>query len=267
MTASQQSQKKYPELVFGIVGPIGVDIDAISESLSTALRAVEYTPKTVHLTNEMLRADRYQLQKFPVTKPCSSDFYSEVTYKINYANSLCKEFSDPATMARIALRAIGDLREQLSGDRTFIPESPIAYIVRQLKRPDEATLLRQVYGRQFILISAYGPVGKRQQLLVKRLELSLNPDAAHHEIVMKATQLIDTDANEAGEDLGQNVRETFHMADVFIDGLARAEMDKKLTRHYRPHRHIKRHRHCYNRRVVTPRHYGPPIVRYVRVCR
>jgi hypothetical protein len=34
----------------------------------------------------------------------------------------------------------------------------------------------------------------------------------------------------AHEEFGQNVRETFHRADVFIDGLSRPEMEKKIDR-------------------------------------
>jgi cytidine deaminase len=114
--------------------------------------------------------------------------------------------------------------------RDVLPTEPTAYLIRQLKRPDEVALLRKVYGRQFVLVSAYGPIEKRQQLLEYRLRHSLIPASPHHEIVSKAMELIDKDAREDGEDLGQNVRETFHLADVFIDGLVRSEMDKKLGR-------------------------------------
>ncbi|MGJ4889241.1 anti-phage dCTP deaminase [Bradyrhizobium sp. HKCCYLRH3099] len=232
MPAKIQSKKKdFPELVFGIVGPMGVDIQAICDSLAVALHAVEYTSTVIHITKEMLRKDRYKLQKYPVDVPTTADFYSDVNFKIGYANALCKEFDDPATMARIALRAIGDTRETITGSRSkVIPSKPIAYIIRQLKRPDEVVLLRKVYGRQFILISAYGPAEQRQQLLEERLRHTLVPGSPHHEIVCKAAELIDKDAREDGEDLGQHVRETFHHADVFIDGLVRSEMDLKLSR-------------------------------------
>jgi deoxycytidylate deaminase len=222
--------KLLPELVFGIVGPMGVNIEAICDSLANALRAVNYVAHPIHLTQEMLKPDRYKLQKHPVEPPLEKNFYTDVTFKINYANALCKEFSDAATMARIAIRAIGDERERVTGDRATLHDNPVAYIIRQLKRPDEAVLLRRVYGRQFILISAYGPAEERQKLLEDRLKLSLSPATPSPEIAHKALELIEKDAREYGEDLGQNVRETFHLADVFIDGLARAEMDTKLDR-------------------------------------
>lgn len=60
-------------------------------------------------------------------------------------------------MARVAIRSVADKRREITGDQAKLPENATAYIVRQLKRPDEANLLRRVYGRQFILVSAYGP--------------------------------------------------------------------------------------------------------------
>jgi cytidine deaminase len=233
MTDKHQPSKEFPELVFGIAGPMGVDIQAICDSTAAALHGVGYSSRTIHITKEMLRGERYTLQKHPVREPVEKNFYTDVNFKINYANALCKEFDDPTTMARIALRAIGDARELITGSRDSLPIQPVAYLVRQLKRPEEVQLFRKVYGRQFVLISAYGPAEQRQQLLEDRLRHSLVPASPHHEIICKATELIDKDAREDDEDLGQNIRETFHRADVFIDGLVRTEMDIKLRRFVR----------------------------------
>ena len=52
-----------------------------------------------------------------------------------------------------------------------------------------------------------------------------------------------------------------------VDTLMIDNVQYRPHRNYRHHRHYKRHRHCFNRRVVTHRQFGPPIVRYVRVCR
>jgi len=230
MTVSvPNKQPKLPELIFGIAGPVGVNIEAICDSLSNALRAVRYESHIIHLTKEMLNKERYKLPDGIVEEPTDKDFYSEVTYKINYANALCSEFSNPAALALIGVRAIGDKREEITASRTVQPDRPIAYIIRQLKRPDESILLRRVYGKRFVLVSAYGPVEQRQKLIEERLQRTLPPQTAAHDISSKALELIEKDAKE-DDDYGQNLRETFHLADVFIDGLSRQEMDAKLIR-------------------------------------
>src|SRR5690606_5377000 len=49
------------------------------------------------------------------------------------------------------------------------------------------------------------------------------------EIAAKSEALIDRDAEE-GAETGQHLRDTFHLGDVFIDGINKHEMDRKLHR-------------------------------------
>lgn len=44
-----------PEVVFGIVGPIGVNIEAVIEYLSDSLTRVKYNPCIVHITDILNR--------------------------------------------------------------------------------------------------------------------------------------------------------------------------------------------------------------------
>lgn len=215
-----------PELFFAIAGPIGVDIEAICESLCDALRTVRYEAQTIHLTKEM---NQYPLHT-TITRGEEPGFFTDVLYKIEYANALCKEADDPGTLGRIALRAIYQRRRQLNNGVVKLPEKPTAYVIRQLKRPEEVSLLRKVYGKQFLLISAYGSADKRKQLLESRIARSLSPSTQANEVSNRADELIARDASEDGDDYGQHLRDTFHLADVFIDGLSRQEMDAKLTR-------------------------------------
>jgi deoxycytidylate deaminase len=216
-----------PELIFGIAGPIGVDISAICDSLQSALQSVRYESEIIHLTKEMMIDVTLTS---PPKKSSATDFFSDVNYKIQYANEFCREFVDPGALARVALRAISRRREELSGDPQKPPAKSTAYVIRQLKRPDEITLLRRVYGKQFVLISAYGSAEKRTKLIEDRLKKTLPPSTANNEICSKTSQLIDIDSNEEDNDFGQRLRETFHLADVFIDGLSKQLMDDKLTR-------------------------------------
>jgi hypothetical protein len=52
------------------------------------------------------------------------------------------------------------------------PIDRFAYIIRQLKHPEEVKLLRQVYGKQFVLVSAYAPEDKRQRRLLDDIKAS-----------------------------------------------------------------------------------------------
>lgn len=215
-----------PELMFGVAGPIGVDIESICDSLSNALREVRYRSELIHLTREMMKYE-------PSAKPpkvSETNFYTDITYKIKYANALCEELEDASALAQVALRAIAIRRAMLPGGKLQVPVPSTAYIVRQLKRPDEISLLRKVYGKNFMLVSAYGSLEQRLKLLEERLRHSLPPSTPPNEIASKAIELTSLDAEEAGNDYGQRLRETFHQGDVFIDGLSKSDMDRQLIR-------------------------------------
>ncbi len=215
-----------PELVFAIAGPIGVDIDAICASLTDALRSVRYDAQIIHLTEEMMM---YRPRK-KIARPSEKDFYTEVNFKIKYANALCAEFESSGTLARIAMRSIAEVRKRLSGARSRLPQTSTAYIIRQLKRPEEVALLRRVYGKQFVLVSAYGSLERRLKLIEERLKHSLSPATSEADISKKARELTAIDALEEGNDYGQRLRDTFQLGDVFIDGMSKQEMDQKLDR-------------------------------------
>jgi len=110
------------------------------------------------------------------------------------------------------------------------PIDRFAYIIRQLKHPEEVKLLRQVYGKQFVLVSAYAPEEKRQRRLLDDIKAFESTKAKMSEIEFKVRRLMERDASEIGENLGQQLRDTFHLADVFIDGIAHDQMKTGIMR-------------------------------------
>ena len=108
----------FPELIFGLAGPIGVDIDSICDSLSNALRDVRYHSEIIHLTTEMMR--NYEPKAKP-EKPPDTNFYTDIDYKIKYANALCEELSDANALAQVALRAIATRRAMLRAANCKFP--------------------------------------------------------------------------------------------------------------------------------------------------
>jgi cytidine deaminase len=226
----QPSPLDYPELVVAIAGPIGVDMDQITQSIETAFHALGYESSLIKLTTEITRfpiTDKDALDE--IAKWQGSDTYNVYMRKMSEANALRKQYSDPALLARVAVASIRSDRNADTGGFDKVRARHV-YIVRQLKRPEEVALLRKVYGRQFVLASAYAPEHQRKEQLSQRLkgELSTSMTPAH--IGYLAEQLIERDAAEDQEALGQQLSETFHLADVFIDGLTKSKMDEKLER-------------------------------------
>ena len=171
----------HPELIFGIAGAIGIDIDAINRTLSDALKAVGYKSILIRITDEIAN------EVTDVLKPVSADFGSEISYKMTHASAVCRKYSAADTLMRFAINGIRRHRREVAKDDPHEPpeeqvQAGTAYIIRQLKRPEEVHLLRKVYGKQFVLISAYGSSEDRKRAIEKALRRSLPFDQPDHEI-------------------------------------------------------------------------------------
>ena len=95
----------HPELIIGIAGAIGVDVEAISEEIDRALDDVGYdTVVEVRVTQLMMNYPA------PGITQKADDFFSAIKFKMDYANKLCEEREDAATLMRIAIGAIGQYR-------------------------------------------------------------------------------------------------------------------------------------------------------------
>jgi deoxycytidylate deaminase len=226
-----------PELIFGLVAPIGVDLDLVAEVLSQSLKEMDYQAHQFRLTKLM--------REIPVGLPLADTPYIQsFKDRIAYANEVRRLLGNDA-LAALAISAIRSFRAEERERRTAaglieLPsseqrteEAPLsnqAYIIRQFKRPEEIALFRNVYGRQFVLVSAY----TAQQARAKRIEESerrsqggLISDAEARRL---ADDIVAQDAREALDKHGQNLRDAFPLGDVFIDASTREKCEQMIRR-------------------------------------
>lgn len=229
----------YPELVVGIAGPIGIDVEAISQEVERALSEVGYGSRTIRVTDEMMRYPA------PGVAQEGSDHFSAMMFKMDYANRLCADADDAALLMRIAIQAITLIRQEelppstseeptpeqiIEGHEEVLPAT--AYLIRQLKRPSEVALLRRIYGKQFILVSAYGGEEHRRERLRDKIRDSLPLSTSDEDIAFKVAKIVGRDEDEGADAHGQHLRDTFHLADVFVDGINRDQMRLGLERFF-----------------------------------
>ena len=222
---------RFPELVIGIAGALGVSVEEIIASLTDALSSVSYQSVTIHVTNEI----KDELTNLP--RPSTTDFLAEANYKMDHANEVCRKYGSADTLMRFAMKAIRrhrasqanpDEKSDLTPEERVIPRT--AYIIRQLKRPEEVKLLRKVYGKQFILVSAYGSEDSRRSAIETKLKRSLPLNTPDFVIKCHSEELIHRDQSEGSEKVGQHLRDTFHLADVFVDGITKSSMQSTINR-------------------------------------
>lgn len=200
------------ELVIALVGRIGVNTKSVRNWVTEALHALHYRSTTIKITDYLKEKSFTDIE---LNEDTVEDRYSSYIAACNSIRSKtgCNDF-----FATYAIQKIIGERENLSDDPdSSVPAKRAAYIIDQLKRPEEADALRSVYGHQFILISCHMTLDQRLDQLARKIAEghSSAPKAAEWQGI--ASKLIRQDEKEAGVKFGQRVSDVFPKADVIID--------------------------------------------------
>jgi deoxycytidylate deaminase len=201
--------KDGPELFIGLVGAVGTDLDRVTKRLSDSLSKVGYQSHPIRLAALMRELPEYR---------SGLNFESEDKYidsHMSQGNELRRKTGQSDAMAILGMGEIQKLRLELGGSNSK-PLGRHAYILRSLKHPDELATLRRVYNEAFYLVAAYAPHDRRRDNLAQRIARSKNETQAS-KLFPEAERLILRDQEEMGLPYGQNVRGTYHRADVFVD--------------------------------------------------
>ncbi len=220
----------FPELVFGLVGPIGVNMDDVQHGLIDALSQVGYSAEIIHLTQLLKKYEK------DFHGPKQTTIYAD---KIATANSFCSTADNGAAMAALAISEIRGIRrsqpelaDETDAERSRRAKPKTAYIVRQLKREDEVELLRSVYGSKFLQISVSLDKDARIENLTNKLSRQ-HPGLSAEACEKTARELVATDEHQLDEDgsettFGQQVGDIFHLGDFFLDGSDATKISSKV---------------------------------------
>jgi hypothetical protein len=95
-----------PELFFGLVAPVGVDLDMISEVLITELNRQNYTSIQIQVTTIMREIKS-------TVKIQESPYLERIKTRIDYANDVCRQLKRKDALAAITMGAIQTERERV----------------------------------------------------------------------------------------------------------------------------------------------------------
>jgi deoxycytidylate deaminase len=208
------------ELVFGLVGPTGVDLGKVYESLKNQLKAVNYEAVMIRLS-ELIT---------PYLKNATGTFateYDRISTLMENGTKLRELTEQPDVVARLGVAQIRAVREKRTSSKRK-PSPRTAYIVSSFKRQEEVALFRQIYGRAFTLISVYSPRQSRIDELARKLRPSVPAGTPSAEEL--AIQLVRRDFLQEDRKLGQRLGKTFPLADYFVSIDPRSALDEHLLR-------------------------------------
>lgn len=213
--------KENPELIFCLAGPLGVDIDKVIQTIEEKLTLFNYRSESIRLTDILPIVD-------PLYKPPFPSLEEGYRERIASANRLCDAFGNHF-MSLAGLFFVQSRRAKYSKDPQVAAEG-VAYIIRQLKRPEEIQFLREVYGDQVFQISCYADEQQRASRLAKLMRDHDSSSTRASDFDASALSLIRTDEHEESVDNGQRMRDVFPLADVFIDATSPETISSTVER-------------------------------------
>lgn len=202
------------ELVVAIAGAVGTELGHVASELMLILGQFDFDCNEVALSAGLRQVS---IDDELVETPYDERLWSYM----KAGNSLRERWQRGDALALLAIREITASRRQATSART-------AHILRSVKHPAEVATLRSVYGSRFFLVSAYRPRELRLAAVRQSIEdsrKSVDPDSWAY----LPEHLLERDEHEVG-DYGHQLRETFPLADFFIDAADRERMRPQLER-------------------------------------
>jgi deoxycytidylate deaminase len=186
------------ELVFAFVSPLGTDEQSVMDEFTTQLKARDYEVHEIKLSRII---EEYAAPEVEIDK--SSERLR--IQSLQHAGNFLRKSFGGNVLTKLGCAEVAELRASQSDGHPNPRPLRAAYFFRSIKHPDEAALLRTIYGHGFFLVAMHSTFDGRRASLVKR-----GMDMA------EAEDLMQHDEKESPDE-GQNTREAFELADFFLD--------------------------------------------------
>lgn len=211
------------ELVVGLVGALGTDLAHVERILKKSLLRVGYTSVSIRVSD--LIAAAFTELGLTLTKESET----KLDELMDKGDALRSRAGDGRVTGALAISAVSHGRFDLERNASGHERESTATIIRQLKHPDEVRILRSTYGSRFVLLGAWSPRSEREHLTRARLE-ELHPGKQSHWYVQHVDRLLERDEKDGLRKLGQRVRDTFELADVYLALLPGYSVDSTADR-------------------------------------
>jgi hypothetical protein len=160
------------ELVFAIVCPLGTPYNRVAEALSNYLRQFGYRTEMIQVSDYF---DDLLNRLGSDLKPQGDDPKAIAHHKIAAGNEIRRLSEKNDIMALVTAGVIADIRYETNkalgrkpNQRRSLPLDNTAYVISTVRRPEEVTTLRRIYGDGFFLIGANASREVREHYLAEK---------------------------------------------------------------------------------------------------
>ncbi|EMN7412797.1 anti-phage dCTP deaminase [Vibrio diabolicus] len=199
-TTNHIQNRRSQELVIGLCGAVGSGVKALKETLRDVLKKSGYTIYHIRISDKIS-----ELHGGNIAQLAGYERYKQLQ---DAGDALRKKYQN-TFLAEVAINSITVYRDKVFGtsnDEGDIvkTDKKVAYIIDQLKHPEEINLLRTVYPNNFYQI---GLIRTEKERKVNLGEEQIEP--------ANIDELIRRD-RKADKPYGQQVEKALHNADYFI---------------------------------------------------
>ncbi|WP_115712665.1 deaminase, partial [Legionella sainthelensi] len=186
----------YTELVIGLVGAVGTNLNVITEELVQNFSRANCETEVIKLTDYI-----------KITNHKTPSYLELCKNKIQILEEIRE--TNPGFLSYLAISKIF-----LNRFKNTCEKKVKVYIINSLKNPHEYAVLRHVYRRNFLFLSIYSSRDMREKNL-KRKELVTKKRKLDEHDELEINKLLDTGgfSNKSST----NTRETYHKAHYFIN--------------------------------------------------
>jgi deoxycytidylate deaminase len=202
----QNSEKPLPEIMLGLVSPVGTNLTPTINALKNEFEKKEFEFHHIKLSSlftSIAKALGYNGLD-DTTK------YNRVDTYIKFGNFI-RDNIGSKSLSVFAVSEIATFRKAASKTA-----KGVVYVVDQLKTEDELNLLNEIYGFRFLQISVYSARDVRVDNLAKNIAHD-NKKRDGNRFRDQAEALVVRDEDELNVTNGQKVGKIFQFADVVIN--------------------------------------------------
>lgn len=210
------------EVFIAIVGPAGAGCGTAARILEGTLGQIGYGVETIKASHLIRNAARHVGKEYPAQEQRKSIEAAEKLQDLGDQlrnGELYGGPEDHSAVARLMLAEIQRRRIRLEENTPTAPRAEPhgegrAYIMDSLRHPAEVKLLREVYLDAFALLGICCDPAKREKRVREKF---YNPSQRNDRTVKDEVRKFLTRDEDAPDQYGQHVADTFHEADFFAD--------------------------------------------------
>lgn len=209
-----------PDIFIGLVGAVGTTLSTLVDAIGTECSALGYEVIPIRLSALIQSTNSFA----PLAPDLGED--DRINALMDAGNDLRERTGKGDAALRLGVYEL--LKSRSKANRRRKPAGNV-YVFWSLKHPDEVKALRTIYKASSHIISVYAPRHVRRSILCNKV-MKHKPTISPKDLNKKVDDLIDRDQSEADIEHGQNVRDAFYLADLFVDGTrdVRAQLSRYI---------------------------------------